>query len=164
MLKVKGKNNKVQKKVFNKIPVLTFEEKIARGVGSIMSLYVHTFFFIISFLLIFIGVPADMILLILTTVVSLEAIYLAIFIQMSVNKNTKSLEEVEEDLDEIQVDLEEIAEDVDEIQEDIDEIEEDVDDIEDSDSKRDKAVNDKFTKIDNQLDLILEEIKNLRNK
>ncbi len=164
MLKIKGKNNKAQKKVFNKIPVLTFEEKIARGVGSVVSLYIHTFFFIISFLLIFIGVPADMILLILTTVVSLEAIYLAIFIQMSVNKNTKSLEEVEEDLDEIQVDLEEIAEDVDEIQEDIDEIEEDVDDIEDSDSKRDKAVNDKFTKIDNQLDLILEEIKNLRNK
>jgi len=164
MLKIKGKNNESQKKVFNKTPVLTFEEKIARNIGSVESLYVHTFFFIVSFLLIFMGVPADRILLILTTVVSLEAIYLAIFIQMSVNKNTKSLEEVEEDLDEIQVDLDEIAEDVEDIQEDIDEIEEDVDDIEDSDSKRDKEVNDKFTKIDNQLNLILEEVKNLRNK
>lgn len=161
MLKNKGKNNK---KVFNKVTPMSFEEKISKGVGSVESLYVHTFIFIMSFLLIFMGVPADRILLILTTVVSLEAIYLAIFIQMSVNKNTKSLEEVEEDLDEIQVDLEEIAEDVDEIQEDIDEIEEEVDDIEEGDNKRDKAVNDKFTKIDNQLNLILEEIKNLRNK
>lgn len=161
MLKNKGDSNK---NVLKKIPTLSFEEKISRSVGSVASLYIHTLFFAISFLLIFIGVPADRILLILTTVVSLEAIYLAIFIQMSVNKNTKSLEEVEEDLDEIQVDLEEIADDVDEIQEDIDEIEEDVDDIEDSDTKRDKAVNDKFTKIDNQLNLILEEIKNLRSK
>ena len=148
MLKNKGKKNK---KVLNKMHIVPMEEKIARSVGSVISLYIHTFFFIMSFLLIFIGFPADRILLILTTLVSLEAIYLAIFIQMSVNKNTKSLEEVEEDLDEIQVDLEEIADDVEDIQEDIDDIEEEVDDIEEGDSKSDKVVNDKFTKIDNQL-------------
>jgi chromosome segregation ATPase len=94
--------------------------------------------------------------------VSLEAIYLSILIQIAVNKNTESLEEVEEDLDEIQEDLEEIAEDVDEIQEDIDEIEEEVDDIEEGDNKRDNEVNVKFKNIDEQLNLILQEIKNLK--
>ena len=38
----------------------------------------------------------------LTTAVSLEAIYLSIFIQMTVNRNTQSLEEVEEDIEGIQ--------------------------------------------------------------
>jgi low affinity Fe/Cu permease len=51
--------------------------------------------------------------------VSLEAIYLAIFIQMTVNQNTQSLREVEVDIDEIQENIDEIQEDVDEIQEDV---------------------------------------------
>jgi peptidoglycan hydrolase CwlO-like protein len=75
------------------------------------------------------GVHIDTVLLVLTTAVSLEAIYLAIFIQMSVNENTESLEEVEEDIDEIQHDVDEIQHDVDEIQHDVDEIQEDVDEI-----------------------------------
>lgn len=69
----------------------------------------------------FFGYTLDQILLILTTAVSLEAIYLAIFIQMTVNKTTQSLEQGEEDIDEIQEDVEDIQEDVDEIQEDVDE-------------------------------------------
>lgn len=157
--KAKTKNKKVKKPLVKDI---SFEEKVSRGVGSITSLYLHTLFFIVSFLLIFLGFPADRILLILTTVVSLEAIYLAIFIQMSVNKNTKSLEEVEEDLDDIQEDLDEIADDVEDIQEDIDEIEEEVDEIDEADTKRDKEVNVKFRSIDDQLNLILQEIKNLK--
>jgi biopolymer transport protein ExbB/TolQ len=68
------------------------------------------------------GVNTDQVLLILTTVVSLEAIYLSIFIQMTVNRNTKSLEEVEADIDEIQEDVEGLEEDVEEISTDIDEI------------------------------------------
>jgi len=64
----------------------------------------------------------DTILLVLTTAVSLEAIYLSIFIQMSINKSHRSLEEIGDDIDEIQEDVDEIQEDVDEIQEDIDEI------------------------------------------
>ncbi len=139
-----------------------FEEKIATWVGSTSSLYIHTAIFLASFLLILLGVSEERVLLILTTLVSLEAIYLAIFIQMSVNKNTESLEEVEEDLGEIQEDIEDIQEDVDEIQEDIDEIEEDVDDIEEGDNKRDKQVDDKFKSIDRQLEIILQEIKNLK--
>lgn len=69
-------------------------------------------------------VPLDRMLLLLTTVVSLEAIYLSIFIQMSLNFTRESLAEVEEDIDEIQEDVGEIQEDVDEIQEDVEEIEE----------------------------------------
>lgn len=134
---------------------ISFEEKVSKGIGSKMSLYIHTALFTFSFLLIILGVSTEQVLLILTTIVSLEAIYLAIFIQMTVNKNTESLEEVEEDLDDIQ-------EDLDEIQEDIDDIEEDVDDIEDSDTKRDREVNFRFKSIDNQLANILEEIKNLK--
>lgn len=152
MLKIKD-----EKKIkLPKIPAkLTFEEKVSKSIGSIWSLYIHTAIFLLSFLLIILGVSTEEVLLTLTTLVSLEAIYLSIFIQMAVNKNTESLEEVEEDLDEIQ-------EDIDEIQEDVEEIEEDVDEIEEGDTKREKEVNDKFTKIDNQLNLILEEIKNIR--
>lgn len=49
-------------------------------------------------------------LLVLTTVVSLEAIYLSIFIQMTVNHQARELAELSEDVDEIQEDIEEISE------------------------------------------------------
>ena len=75
-------------------------------------------------------VPLDRMLLVLTTLVSLEAIYLAIFIQMSLNFTRESLAEVEIDVDEIQKDVDEIQHDVDEIQHDVDEIQEDIEDIE----------------------------------
>ena len=42
----------------------------------------------------------DRMLLVLTTIVSLEAIYLSIFIQMTINFQQQSLEEVEQDIDE----------------------------------------------------------------
>lgn len=94
------------------------------------SLILHTLFFIASFAAVLLGIlELNTMLLVLTTVVSLEAIYLAIFIQMTVNENTRSLREVEEDIDEIQEDVEELGEDVDEIQEDIEEISEDIDEI-----------------------------------
>lgn len=71
----------------------------------------------------------EIMLLVLTTLVSLEAIYLAIFIQITVNRHTQSLKEVEEDIEEIQEDVEELGEDVEDIQEDIEEIAEDIDEI-----------------------------------
>ena len=62
-------------------------------IGSIPSLIAHTIFFIISFALPILGiVDFDKMLLVLTTVVSLEAIYLAIFIQMSVNRSSENIE------------------------------------------------------------------------
>ena len=109
---------------------ITITERITRGIGSVTSLIVHTIIFIASFGTVLLRIlDLQTMLLVLTTVLSLEAIYLAIFIQMTVNENTKSLREVEEDIDEIQEDVEELGEDVDEIQEDIEEISEDVEEI-----------------------------------
>lgn len=100
-----------------------------RWIGSSTSLVIHTLFFIGAFTLPLFGADIEMVLLVLTTAVSLEAIYLAIFIQISVNKNTEDIEVIQEDIDEIQVDVDEIQKDVDEIQEDVDEIQEDIEEI-----------------------------------
>jgi uncharacterized membrane protein len=78
------------------------------------------------------GVGFDKVLLILTTVVSLEAIYLSIFIQMSVNRQARRLREVSQDIEEIQEDVEEIQEDVEEIAEDVEGIEKDIDEIQEN--------------------------------
>ena len=103
--------------------------RATRWIGSTASLVFHTCVFIVSFLLYFLGVEFTTILLVLTTLVSLEAIYLSIFIQMSVNRQTKQLREVSRDVEDIQENVEEMQEDVEEIQEDIDEIQENVDEI-----------------------------------
>ena len=102
---------------------------ITRAVGSVWSLIIHTILFIAAFTLVFFGVRLELVLLILTTILSLEAIYLSIFIQLSVNHQAKQLASVEKDIDEIQEDVEDIAEDVEEIAEDVEEIAEDVEDI-----------------------------------
>lgn len=96
-----------------------------RWIGSFSSLVVHTLLFISAFIAGILWGYWDTILLVLTTIVSLEAIYLAIFIQMSINKNTASLQAVKADIGEIQEDVEDIAEDVDELQEDVGELNED---------------------------------------
>lgn len=106
---------------------MKWEKKFTASIGSKTSVIIHTAFFIFMMVLPFFGVAFNTMLLVLTTVVSLEAIYLSIFIQMSVNQNTESLEEVEENIDEIQEDVDEIQHDVDEIQQDVDEIQEDAD-------------------------------------
>ncbi|MBX4198352.1 hypothetical protein KW782_03400 [Candidatus Parcubacteria bacterium] len=103
--------------------------RFIQWMGSIPSLIVHTLFFIGSFSLIFLGFDLQSVLLILTTAVSLEAIYLSLFIQMTVNRQAESIEDVAEDIDEIQEDIDEIQEDVDEIQEDVVGISVDVDEI-----------------------------------
>jgi len=148
---------------------LTVLEKIANGiiwwVGSIPSLIFHTVFFIISFALpIFNIVEFEHMLLVLTTVVSLEAIYLAIFIQMSVNKSSEHIEDLKEDVGEIQEDIEEIQEDIDEIQEDIDEIQEDVEEInedEDDESHSDRA---RTVMLKSKVSSNKNDIKNLKDK
>lgn len=102
---------------------------VTRAVGSVWSVIIHTIMFLAAFSLILFGVRAEIVLLVLTTLVSLEAIYLSIFIQLSVNHQARQLADVEKDIDEIHENVEDIAEDVDEIQEDIDEIQKDVDEI-----------------------------------
>lgn len=100
-------------------------DKIVHWIGSPTSLWVHTVAFVVSFAVGYLGyAPWDLVLLVVTTIVSLEAIYLAIFIQMTVNRHTQSLAEVEEDLDDIEEEIKTIEKDVDDIQEDIEDMEE----------------------------------------
>ncbi len=106
-----------------------FSKKLTRWIGSPQSIIIHTIFFIGMFCLRFVGVGSTDILLVLTTIVSLEAIYLSIFIQMTVNRHSEELEEVSEDIEEIQEDVDEIQEDIEDIQENVDEIQEDVEEI-----------------------------------
>jgi len=111
-------------------PIEKRARSITNWVGSPASIIVHTIVFVVAFLLSAIGIiPFDRMLLVLTTIVSLEAIYLAIFIQMSVNFHGEALEEVEQGLGEIQEDMEEIQEDIEDIQEDVEEIGEDMEEL-----------------------------------
>ncbi len=99
---------------------------VTRWVGSTQSIVVHTLVFSASFVAVWTGlVEVDRMLLVLTTIVSLEAIYLAIFIQMTINEQAADIDEIQEDIDEIQEDVDEIQEDVEEMQEDVEEMSED---------------------------------------
>ncbi len=114
-------------------------ERLTSWIGSLWSLGIHTALFFCSFVIAFFGyAPWDMVLLVVTTIVSLEAIYLAIFIQMTVNRQARELKEVSEDVEEIQEDVEEIQEDVGEIQEDVEDIQEEVEEL-GEDEERDAA-------------------------
>lgn len=96
---------------------------VTRWIGSPASLVVHTVLFVTSFLAVDFGFIAwNEMLLLVTTIVSLEAIYLSIFIQLTINYTTQELEEVGEDIDEIQKDIDELQEDVEDISEDVEEI------------------------------------------
>lgn len=116
-----------EKKMEKKIE--SFAERVTLWIGSPLSLIFHTILFILVLSLPFFGFPLEKALLILTTAVSLEAIYLALFIQMSINRNTSQLEAVEEDLEDIQEDVEEIQEEMEEIGEDVEEMQKDVEEI-----------------------------------
>ena len=109
---------------------------VSKWVGTPESIIIHTLLFLATFGLRLFGVPLETIFLGLTTVISLEAIYLSLFIQMSVNRSNVAIDEISEDvddiiedIDELDKDLEELQHDIDEMSDDIDEIHEDVDDI-----------------------------------
>lgn len=105
-------------------------ERIVGALGSAYSLVAHTAVFAGFFLLALLGILSwELMLLVLTTLVSLEAIYLALFIQITVNEHTRSLREVEEEIEELGEEMEDIQEDLDEISEDIEEMSEDMDEI-----------------------------------
>lgn len=118
--------NKVKEKV-NGIEKLSI--KVTRWIGTPWSIIIHTFLFAFIFSLRFFGVRIEDILLILTTAVSLEAIYLAIFIQMTINRTTASLEEARDDIEDIQEDVEDLEENVEDISEDVEDISEDIEEI-----------------------------------
>ena len=147
-----------------------WDKKFTKWIGSKQSLVFHTIFFILCFLLILAGYDTDTVLLFLTTLVSLEAIYLAIFIQMTVNNNTESLKEVEEDISEIHTEVDEISHDVSEISEDIDEIQADVDEIssehliKNENNTKDLDGNKRLENIERNLKNLLDEISKLKNE
>lgn len=86
-------------------PLETISFKIIRWIGTPYSVIIHTLLFIGFPCLAFLGFNLQYVLIIFTTWLSLEAIYLSIFIQMTVNRNTESLEEVEENIEDIQEDV-----------------------------------------------------------
>ena len=82
---------------------------ITRLIGSPLSIVLHTIIFIASFLAVEAGwIEFQEMLLLLTTIVSLEAIYLSLFIQMTINYTTEAVEEVSEDIEEIREDVGEL--------------------------------------------------------
>src|SRR3990167_4754816 len=118
---------------------------VTRWVGSPISLGIHPVLFAASFLAVTEGfMPLDRMLLVLTTIVSLEAIYLSLFIQMTINYTTESLEEVSEDIDEIQEDVEEISED------------------EKTEKREEKAEKDALAVIQSDLRKLMEDVDRLR--
>ncbi|HTB52185.1 MAG TPA: hypothetical protein VK718_05350 [Ferruginibacter sp.] len=146
-----------------KIKLEKIADKATRWIGSTTSLIVHTIAFALSFIIPFTRIISfEEMLLVLTTLVSLEAIYLAIFIQMSVNKNSQDIEIIQEDVGEIQEDIDEIQKDVDEIQEDIEDMEEE--DVEYDDALIEKKEADALAAIQSILQKLQGEIKMLQHK
>ncbi|MFA6325036.1 MAG: hypothetical protein WCX46_02300 [Candidatus Paceibacterota bacterium] len=140
------------------IKIRKASDKFVRWIGSPYSLLVHTIFFAVMITLAFSDIGFDKIMLVLTTIVSLEAIYLSIFIQMTVNKHTEELEDVSEDIDEIQEDVDEIQKDVDEIQEDFEEIQKEEDEEDDETEKIIISNRNTLTSIEDNLGKLVEEV------
>ena len=137
---------------------------ITRAVGSPKSIVVHTILFAASFFAAFSGyISFDRMLLVLTTIVSLEAIYLAIFIQMTINYQGQDIAEVQEDIDEIQEDVEDISEDIDELQEDVEEMSEGEETEEESERRRTTEQKQTLDTIQTDLRKLLEDIDRLKN-
>lgn len=157
---------KIVRRIFKYSRLTAAAHRAMDWIGSVPSLIAHTAFFIGSFTLVAFGYPFNDILLIVTTIVSLEAIYMAIFIQMAVNQNTQSLGEVEKDIDEIQEDIDEIQKDVDEIEKDIDEIQEDVDEMEKEEVKdeaKEKKNAESLEKVEARLVKLLTQLEKIKD-
>lgn len=105
-------------------------DRLIVWIGSTASLALHTIVFVAFFASWLLDlVKWDQMMLVLTTIVSLEAIYLSIFIQMSVNRQAATLKVVEEDVGDIQEDIEELGENVEELGENVEELGENVEDL-----------------------------------
>lgn len=180
MTKINKKNKSVdmtsKKEIsISKPTLLQILLKIPENIGTPISLIIHTVIFIVflSAPKVF-GIPADSVNIFFTTLLSLEAIYLAIFIQMSINQNNIEIQELQEDVEEIQEDVEEIAEDLDEINENVDEIQEDIeeDTAEDEkivilamDNKKQISINNReLAELKVQFTKILDELEKLNKK
>ena len=161
----------MQKDSKQKIPnraIDAFALKSTSYIGSPASLILHTVFFIGIFSLALFGITFEQILLILTTLVSLEAIYLAIFIQISVNQQALQLQAVSEDVEGIGEDVDEISRDIDDIQEDVEDLAEEVEeiseDIEEDDREDDATHQADIARIEKIEYLLAELVQEIRKK
>ena len=130
-------------------------------IGSVKSLFIHTVIFIGSFCLYFLGIGIDSILNVVTNIVSLEAIYLSILIQMSVNYQSKKLELVAADVEDLQEDVEDIQSNVEDIQENVEDIQENVEEMQEEDDDDD---DDDLKEIRDTLNKLMKEVVALKNK
>lgn len=154
------------KEILTKIKIVFSDESLEKfylsipeWFGSKLSVKIHTIIFIFSYCLIIIGFNPSSVFDVLTNVVSLEAIYLSLFILMSGNLQLKKLHDVADGVRDIQEDVDEIQEDVKEIQEDVDEIQEDVKEIQDDDE--DDEI---LCKIESNLNELIKEISALKKR
>jgi FtsZ-binding cell division protein ZapB len=134
--------------------------KTTHYIGSSSSLIIHSILFIGIFSLEWFGFRLDQVLLILTTAVSLEAIYLAIFIQMTVNHQAYKLAEVSEEVEDISEDVEEISKDIDDIQEDVEEMGKEDENL----NKDHENQQEKIQHIETILRELLTEVRQLKDK
>lgn len=129
--------------------------KLTSWIGSPISFVVHTLFFVGMLALALAGFDLDKLLLVLTTIVSLEAIYLSIFIQYSVNQHTKTLTEVAED-------IEDVTEDVGELSAEVEDISENIEDLQtDAAADQETAT---YERLEQQLRVLLDEVRHLKEK
>jgi methyl-accepting chemotaxis protein len=154
-----------RKKKKQPVNLETLSMRATQWIGTPQSIVVHSLLFAGIFLLRLFGVDIDSILLILTTAVSLEAIYLAIFIQMTVNKNTQSLADVEEDIEDIQEDFEDFSEDFEDLSEEVEDISEDIDKMQVNEAQEEKQeahTQESLDAIVQQLQQMLKDIEQLK--
>lgn len=143
----------------------TVTEKVIHWIGTPHSLVFHSILFIGFFLAPFIfRFSFDLMLLILTTIVSLEAIYLAIFIQHSVNAQSVRLDDVEESLDDVEENLDDIEESIDDVEENLDDLEESIDDFGENFTSGKQAKNHTAStqKLEKTLEQIILELKDVK--
>ncbi len=143
------------KKIKMQSPVEKLSIHVTNWIGTPASVVVHTIIFSLCLFLFLIGLNIDTVLLVLTTAVSLEAIYLAIFIQMTVNRTTAKLDTVEEDIEDIQ-------EDVQGLETDVEEISEDIDKIQVEEKTEEENTEESLDKIEIQMKNIIESLENLK--
>lgn len=82
--------------------------KLAKWIGSPLSLCLHTLVFGGFFILRYLGFVNNTILIFITAAVCLEAIYLVIFVQMVVKNNTQNLALVQSSVEEIKQEEKEV--------------------------------------------------------
>lgn len=103
---------------------------LTQWIGTPQSIILHTVFFTVMLIWCLLDrTNRDHILLVLTTIVSLEAIYQMLFLQLTVNQQGKELTEVKSVMDEVQESVESVQTAVDEVQETVEEVHETVEEV-----------------------------------